>query len=27
TPQVQAIYFNTEGDMTEHEIIMLGQVR
>lgn len=27
TPQVQAIYFNTEGDMTEHEIIMVGQVR
>lgn len=24
SPQVQAIYFNTEGDMTEHEIITLG---
>lgn len=26
-PQVQAIYFNTEGDMTEHDIVTVGQVQ
>nr|CAA6816296.1 MAG: Unknown protein [uncultured Thiotrichaceae bacterium] len=26
-PQVQAIYFNIEGDMTEHEIITVGQIQ
>ncbi|MEZ5534029.1 MAG: hypothetical protein R3F02_00255 [Thiolinea sp.] len=26
-PQAQAIYFNTEGDMTEHDIITAGQMQ